>query len=286
MDVIDINQLTKHYRNKKLKKIEALNGLNLKVRQGEVMGFLGPNGAGKSTTIKMLVGLIRPTAGQISVMGLSPLNPQARGNIGFLPENPALYDFLSAREYLYLIGRSFYMDGQQLQQCCEQVLEIVDLTYAAKRAIRTYSKGMIQRLGIAQTLVHDPDVYILDEPMSGLDPVGRAMVKNIILDLKHRGKTVFFSTHITSDVESVCDRVAMLKGGELQSVDVVADLMEQGITSYHVRFLDNLGVLVDVNVDKENLSVFLRQSIDNGHEIVLVEPCRKTLEEIFLNKIN
>ncbi|NCP04398.1 MAG: ABC transporter ATP-binding protein, partial [Deltaproteobacteria bacterium] len=198
MNAIEINNLFKVFRGKKLARVEALKDLSLAIPKGEVFGFLGPNGAGKSTTIKTLMGLIRPTSGRVRLMGLDVTDARSRLLVGFLPENPAFYDFLSAREYLQFVGRTFKMEPALLKKRIEEVLERFDLVAAAKRPMRGYSKGMVQRLGLAQTLVHDPDLYILDEPMSGLDPLGRALVKDLIKELKQKGKTVFFSSHITS----------------------------------------------------------------------------------------
>lgn len=285
MIAINIKNLTKVFRNKKFKKVDALKGLNLEILQGEVLGFLGPNGAGKSTTIKMVVGLMKPTDGVVYINDQLASNPNSRLKVGFLPENPAFYDFLSAREYLSFVGRAFKLSGKFLENKCEEVLALVDLKEASRRPIRTYSKGMVQRLGLAQTLVHDPDIYILDEPMSGLDPIGRALVKNIIKGLKFQGKTVFFSTHITADVESICDRVAILKGGELQSVDAVDDILLQGLEGYMVHFRNDQGEVVESIINKDNLASFLNLARDQGHEVMLVEPCRKSLEQFFLDKI-
>ncbi len=285
MYAIEIENLSKTYFDKKFKKVEALKKLHLQVAQGEVLGFLGPNGAGKSTTIKMVVGLMKATAGSIRILGQSVADPLARLHIGFLPENPAFYDFLTAREYLLFVGRTFKMSGQKLAQRCDEALLLVDLVDASKRPIRTYSKGMVQRLGIAQTWIHDPDIFILDEPMSGLDPIGRSMVKQIIQDLKGQGKTVFFSTHITSDVESICDRVAILKNGELQSVDSVADIFMQGIIGYDLHLRQKDGVITNSFVEKKELLAALAQSDQVQAEVVLVDPRRKSLEQYFLDTI-
>lgn len=285
MNVIDILDLSKTYRNKKLQKVEGLKGLTLGIKQGEVFGFLGPNGAGKSTTIKMVVGLMRPTGGSVKIMGTNSVEPVARRKVGFLPENPAFYDYLSAREYLRFVGRTYKINGRKLEDRCDEVLALVDLAEAEKRPMRTYSKGMVQRLGLAQALVHDPDILILDEPMSGLDPIGRAMVKGIIKDLKEQGKTVFFSTHITSDVESICDRVAILKKGELQRVDDVGDLLLQGVIGYRVHLRTDDGVVSENFVEKKALTSHLEAVDRDGQEVVLVEPCRKNLEQYFLDTI-
>jgi ABC-2 type transport system ATP-binding protein len=284
MNSIEIRDLSKTFRGKKGSRVEALKGLTLYIEKGEVFGFLGPNGAGKSTAIKVIMGLIRPTSGNASVMGQPTGSPVARRHVGFLPENPAFYDFLSADEYLNFVGSSFSMAKPLLEKRKEEVLALLELTEARKRPMRGYSKGMVQRLGIAQVLLHDPDVYILDEPMSGLDPLGRALVKDIILDLKAEGKCVFFSTHITADVETVCDRVGIILNGELKSVKRVDSIMTEGIIGYHVRVKERIsGEVADHYVGTESLSTLLADEQAAGNEISLVEPKRKNLEEFFLD---
>ena len=296
MQPIAIEALSKTYKDKWGRSIVALQDLHLKIAEGEVFGFLGPNGAGKSTTIKTLVGLIRATAGNVTIFGMSAANPQCRRRIGYLSENPAFYDFLSAKQYLELVGSCFNMDPTSISTRINEVLELLDLTHASRRAIRSFSKGMVQRLGLAQALLHDPDLYILDEPMSGLDPIGRALVKEVMLDLKKRGKTIFFSTHVTADVEAVCDRVAVIVGGKLQAVDDVQDLLEKGIEGYTVQLTDcpptalsdfkaveRPGGVVDLYVPKDELNKFMRQiALANGR-IRLMEPRRRNLEQFFLD---
>lgn len=286
MNAIEIKGLSKQFVGKKRQKVEALKGLTLQIEQGEVFGFLGPNGAGKSTTIKCLMGLIRPTSGTASIMG-EPIGSEAsRRNVGYLPENPAFYDYLTAEEYLQFVGKTFKMPDALLTRRSAEVLKQLELWDARKRPIRGYSKGMVQRVGLAQVLIHDPDVYILDEPMSGLDPIGRALVKEIIVDLKKRGKSVFFSTHITDDVEKVCDRVGILLHGELKMVDRVDSIMSRGIVGYQVRLKDVDGTVLDEEVPKELLDRFLAEQVATGRELVLVEPRRKNLEDFFLSLVH
>jgi len=287
MNAIEINNLFKVFRGKKLARVEALKDLSLAIPTGEVFGFLGPNGAGKSTTIKTLMGLIRPTSGRVRLMGLDVTDARSRLLVGFLPENPAFYDFLSAREYLQFVGRTFKMEPALLKKRIEEVLERFDLVAAAKRPMRGYSKGMVQRLGLAQTLVHDPDLYILDEPMSGLDPLGRALVKDLIKELKQKGKTVFFSSHITSDVESVCDRVGIILKGELQTVESVDTLHKQGIEGYLVTYVEAENVEPQsVRLGVDELSDFLVAAAQKQRRILLVEPQRKDLEAFFLDIVH
>lgn len=283
MNAIEITGLSKQFTGKKRHKVEALKGLTLQIEQGEVFGFLGPNGAGKSTTIKCLMGLIKPTSGTATIMG-EPIGSEAsRLQVGYLPENPAFYDYLTAEEYLQFVGRSFKMPEPLLIRRTEEALKQLELWDARKRPIRGYSKGMVQRVGLAQVLIHDPELYILDEPMSGLDPIGRALVKEIILDLKKRGKCVFFSTHITDDVEKVCDRVGILLHGELKLVERVDTIMVQGIVGYQVRVQDSAGAVVDHSVPKEQLDRFLAEQTTLGSQVVLVEPRRRNLEDLFLS---
>jgi ABC-2 type transport system ATP-binding protein len=295
MKPITIEGLTKIYRDRR-RQVVALDRLDLQVESGEVFGFLGPNGAGKSTTIKTLVGLIRATAGTVQLFGTSVTQPAARRRIGFLPENPALYDFLTAREFLTLVGRTFGLGEATLNKETDRVLTLLDLRHAERRPIRGYSKGMVQRLGLAQTLLHDPDLYILDEPMSGLDPLGRALVKQIMLELKKRGKTVFFSTHVTADVEAVCDRVAVIVAGKLHAVNVVSELLEKGILGYDIHlsgcsndFLSGFEVSVhaggalEVFVPCKELNPFMAKVSGEGVNIQLMVPRRRNLEQFFLD---
>lgn len=286
MYALDMQGLSKTFKGKKRQTVEALKGLSLSIEQGEVFGFLGPNGAGKSTTIKCLMGLIRPTSGAASIMGEEIGSESSRRNVGYLPENPAFYDYLTAEEYLQFVGKTFKMPDALLTRRSTEVLKQLELWDARKRPIRGYSKGMVQRVGLAQVLIHDPDVYILDEPMSGLDPIGRALVKEIIVDLKKRGKTVFFSTHITDDVEKVCDRVGILLHGELKLVDRVDAIMSRGIVGYQVRLKDADGTVLDEEVPKELLDRFLAEQVATGREIALVEPRRKNLEDFFLSLVH
>lgn len=283
MNAIEIRSLSKTFAGKKRVRVEALKGVDLTVAPGEVFGFLGPNGAGKSTTIKIIMGLIKPSSGEASIMGHVTGTPLSRKCVGYLPENPAFYDFLTAEEYLDFVGQTFKMPKEILEKRKAEVLDLLELSEVRKRPMRTYSKGMVQRLGLAQVLLHNPDVYILDEPMSGLDPLGRALVKNIILDLKKQGKSVFFSTHITADVESVCDRVGIIIKGELKRVDKVDKIMYEGIRGYMVRVMDrDTGSGSEHLVDMEHLPEFLACEHKSGNHIVLVEPQRNNLEEFFL----
>lgn len=202
----------------------ALRPLNLAVEEGEIFGFLGPNGAGKTTTLKILMGLVFPTAGSARILGMELDDPRMKAQIGFLPEQPYFYDHLTARELLRYYGQLSGVDAKQLSHKVEAALAQVRLSESSNVQLRKFSKGMLQRAGIAQAILHDPKVVFLDEPMSGLDPMGRREVRNLIEDLKAKGKTVFFSTHILSDAEALCDRVAIINKGELRGVGAVAEL--------------------------------------------------------------
>lgn len=286
MSALSIKGLSKSYSSIKLHKVAALVGLDLSVDRGEVFGFLGPNGAGKSTTIKSIMGLIRPTAGSVHVFGVPAIDPISRSRMGYLPENPSFFDFMTAREYLTFVGSTYGMDHSALQKESERVLHLMDLNKAADRPIHGYSKGMVQRLGLAQALVHDPDMYILDEPMSGLDPIGRALVKDIIHDLKQRGKTVFFSTHITADVEAVCDRVGVIAKGVLEAVNSVDSILEKGIIGFVIRFSRPEGPDEEIHVSREELDATMRDLLASRVVIKGVEPKRKDMESFFLSVVS
>lgn len=283
MNAIEITGLCKQFTGKRLTRVDALKGLNLQIAQGEVFGFLGPNGAGKSTTIKLVVGLLKPTSGSAAIMGIDSGSADSRRQVGYLPENPAFYDYLSAEEYIAFVGAQFRMDSALLKRRSEEVLKRLDLWEARRRPMRGYSKGMVQRVGLAQALVHDPEVYILDEPMSGLDPIGRALVKDIILDLKKRGKCVFFSTHITDDVEKVCDRVGVIYNGELKCVERVDTIITTGVTGYLLQVRKKDDTVAEVRVKKADLNRVLDEISASGEEIRLIEPQRKNLEDFFLD---
>ena len=208
----------------------ALDGLSLTVRRGEIFGFLGPNGAGKTTTLKILLGLVRATSGKALLLGQPAGDVATRRRIGFLPESPYFYDYLTAEEFLGFYGRLAELDRAAINRRVTDLLELVGLREARTRQLRKFSKGMLQRIGLAQALIHDPELIILDEPMTGLDPVGRKQVRDLILSLRDRGKTVFFSTHILHDVEMICDRVGIVMKGRLVASGRVDELVRQDHT--------------------------------------------------------
>jgi ABC-2 type transport system ATP-binding protein len=235
-DALRIEGLAKTYRaGFRLRLVEALKGLTLTVEAGSIYGFVGPNGAGKSTTIKMLVGLAAPTHGTAHIFGRPISDARSREAIGYLPENPAFHEFLRPLEVLRYLGRLSGLSGSALERRSEEVLEQVGLGHARDLAVRKFSKGMVQRLGLAQALIHDPPLLVLDEPMSGLDPIGRKEVRDLILGLRERGKTVFFSTHILNDVETTCDRVGMVLRGRLVQEGALRTLLDGSIQSVELR---------------------------------------------------
>lgn len=209
--VIEVSDVSKLYPG----GVQALKGFSLKVQPGEVFGFLGTNGAGKTTTIKMLLGFMPPTSGAIRVLDGDPLNPETRRRIGYLPEVANYYGFLNVRELLWFYGQICGMSSAAIRTRTDELVELVGLTAVCKRPLRTFSKGMLQRAGIAQALLHDPELLILDEPMTGLDPLARAQMRDIILAQRQRGKTVFFSSHELSEAEVICDRVGIMRQGSL-----------------------------------------------------------------------
>lgn len=216
---IQFNHVGKRYRTGISRKlITAVSDLTLNIESGEIFGIIGPNGAGKSTLLKMLMGFIQPSSGNISVLGSLPSNPKIKRSIGYLPENPYYYDHLSAEELMRFSALTSDIRGEDMEHRINQLLETMSLTDARKRKLRSYSKGMTQRAGICFALVHDPKLVILDEPMSGLDPVGRKDVVDLVLDLKRRGKTVLFCSHILNDVQKLCDRMAIMSKGQLRKV--------------------------------------------------------------------
>ncbi len=226
--VIEIRNLSKIYRDFWGRpKVRALNSLSLDVRKGEVFGLLGPNGSGKTTTLKLLLGLLFPTEGEITILGKSAADVSKNERIGYLPEESYLYRFLNAYETLDFYGRLFNMTAAQRKERSEKLLDLVKLApQARRRQLKEYSKGMTRRIGVAQALINDPDLVMLDEPTSGLDPLGSRDMKDLILDLKKQGKTVLMCSHLLADVQDVCDRIAILYGGELKVMDRVDTLLK------------------------------------------------------------
>jgi ABC-2 type transport system ATP-binding protein len=266
-DVITVENLSKDYiLGVRLKRVRAVVGASFAVKRGEIFGFVGPNGAGKTTTIRTLMGLIRPSGGRCTILGHVVPSRAARMKVGFLPEAPYFYDYLSARELLELCGRLFGLDAPTRARRARELLARVGLAAAADRPMRKYSKGMLQRAGLAQALINDPEVLVLDEPMSGLDPIGRKEVRDLIDELGAAGKTVFFSTHILADVEAICDRVAIIAGGKVHDVGAVDTLLE-------ARTLGT-DVILDVPEDRDHhaLTPPGGKARRVGHEVAFTLP--------------
>lgn len=232
MDVVKLENVTKAFGSAR-----AVEGLSLAIRQGEILGFLGTNGAGKTTTIKMLLGFFRPDAGTVSVLGGDPGEPATRRKIGYMPETAYYYPYLTVRELLKLYGGLCGMSSSDIRARSEELISRVGLDAAGERLLRHYSKGMLQRAGIAQALLHDPDLLILDEPFTGLDPLARIQFRDLILELRQRGKTVFFSSHELSEAELICDRVAILKQGSLVWSGAVGAVAGDGAQNLERLFL-------------------------------------------------
>src|SRR5579871_1163620 len=235
---IEIEGLSKEYPFGflNLKKKKSLENLTMQVEEGEVFGFLGPNGAGKSTTIKLLMRLIFPTSGTARILGKSIADVRMHQSIGYLPEQPYFYDYLTAAEVLDYFARFHDLSSTDRQERVARMLKKVGLETAKKIQLRKYSKGMLQRVGLAQAILHDPQVVVLDEPMSGLDPLGRREVRDIILELKKAGKTVLFSTHILSDAETLCDRVGVIVGGKLRGVGMPGEFVGMELQGMEILF--------------------------------------------------
>ena len=282
----------------------AVQSLDLEVRKGEVFGFLGPNGAGKTTTIKMLMGLIYPSSGQAWLFGRPIGDKEAKARLGFLPEAPYFYDYLTSHEFLQFYGHLFGLRGAVLNKRIDELLELVGMTHARHLQLRKFSKGMLQRVGIAQALINDPELVVLDEPMSGLDPIGRKEIRDLILRLKETGKTIFFSSHILHDAELLCDRVAIILKGRLVACGRVSELIDEGTTHSVEMVVDGLGQEgVDhlrpltsriVMQGSQALAVLTsHQQIGRALEIVRagkanlvsLTPHRGSLEELFIREV-
>ncbi|MGA2810317.1 MAG: ABC transporter ATP-binding protein [Candidatus Acidiferrum sp.] len=299
---IAIEDLTKEYPYGflHLKKKTSLEGLTMQVQTGEVFGLLGPNGAGKSTTIKLLMGLIFPTRGQARLLGKPTSDVEMHRGIGYLPEQPYFYDYLTAAEVLDYFAKFFDFTASDRRERVQRMLRKVGLETAGKIQLRKYSKGMLQRVGLAQAILHDPQLVILDEPMSGLDPVGRREVRDIILELKHAGKTILFSTHILPDAEMLCDRVGVIVGGKLQGVGapgeivgIAAHKMEilfalSGNPPAHLPLLANTtrtGDRYRLEIPESDLYGALTQLRDSDAKILSVAQVKPSLEEYFMHLV-
>jgi ABC-2 type transport system ATP-binding protein len=300
---IETENLTKDYPSGflHLKKRRSLEGLTMQVEAGEAFGFLGPNGAGKSTTIKLLVGLIFPTSGTARILGKPISDIEMHQEIGYLPEQPYFYDYLTAAELLDYFARFHKLTGAGRRERVERMLKKVGLETAGKIQLRKYSKGMLQRVGLAQAILHDPQVVILDEPMSGLDPVGRREVRDIILELKREGRTVMFSTHILSDAEMLCDRVGVIVGGKLRGVGAPGEIVEMKAQGMEILFeyagnaasaaallakATRAGNRYRLQVAEGELYGALEQLRAADAKILSVTQLKPTLEEYFMHLVD
>lgn len=299
---IKINNLTKRYSGLwSQKPVDAVKNLNLEVHRGEIFGFLGPNGAGKTTTIKVLLGIIYPTSGEAFVLGKHAGDPRNHYKISYLPENPYFYDYMTGREILHFYARLFGLTERARTQRVNELLDRVGLSRAADQPLRTYSKGMLQRIGLAQCLLNDPELLILDEPTAGLDPIAHIDIRDLILELRAQGKTLFISSHQLSDVEIVCDRVSILNRGELVRMGKLEDLLSGG----HVEMIAEKvpetvlepirqlggrpslhdGRLIVEQPDDGSIDRVIDLVRANGGHIISVKPYRRTLEDLFVETI-
>ncbi len=274
--VVETRNLTKIYRDFwGRQKVRALKALDLEIRRGEVFGLLGPNGSGKTTTIKLLLGLLFPTSGDVFVLGKGATDVEKNERIGYLPEESYLYRFLNAEETLDFYGRLFKISGAVRRQRVSQLISMVGLESAKRRQLREYSKGMTRRIGLAQALINDPELILLDEPTSGLDPIGTKNMKDLILELKSQGKTVIMSSHLLADVQDVCDRIGILYQGELKELGRVDDLLKvSDQTEIRAKGLsEDARAKIEKIIAEDN-----SQLVFSGHPTT-------TLEDLFLNII-
>ena len=300
-DAIRIENLKKSFRLGFIPKTkEILKGISLSVKEGEIFGYLGPNGAGKTTTIKCLLGLIFPDAGTIEIFGQPHLSARARQVLGFLPENPYFYDYLTAREFLAFYADLFGLGRDVKEERIGRLLKLVGLERAADLRLRKFSRGMLQRIGLAQALINDPKLVILDEPLGGLDPLGRKEIRDIIVRFKQEGKTVFFTSHILQDIEMICDHVAIIVGGRVVKQGALQDLVSEKVLFTEVTVMGvppesfrGLGESVSVQGERVLLKVFEEKRVgdvlavvrDKKGKIVSLSPRTETLEDIFVETV-
>ena len=282
------------------KKKKILRGISLSVNQGEIFGYLGPNGAGKTTTIKCILGLIFPDQGKIELFNHSHLSLQAKAKTGFLPENPYFYDHLTASEFLYFYSQLFLIKKNEREEKIKHLLQIVGLEDSADLQLRKFSRGMLQRIGLAQSLLNDPSLVLLDEPLGGLDPIGRKEIRDIIVQLKQEGKTVFLSSHILQDIEMICDRVAIIVNGEIVNQGTLKDLISEKILFTEIELsgveekeLKNLGESLTEKGGRILLKVFEEDNVEKVLELVKSKrgkvhsliPRTETLEDLFVGMV-
>ena len=281
-------------------KKEILQGITFSVAEGEIFGYLGPNGAGKTTTLKCVLGLIFPDKGTIELFGRPHLDPRAKERLGFLPENPYFYDYLTAREFLEFYGQLFGIKRHERKARIAALLELVGMEKAAGLQLRKFSRGMLQRIGLAQALINEPSLVLLDEPLGGLDPLGRKEIRDVIIHLREEGKTVFLSSHILQDIEMICDRVAIIVGGRIMSLGRLADLISEKILFTEVtvsgveeKELAGLGESLTAQAGRTLLKVFEEDKIQDILELVQKRhgrihsliPRTQTLEDLFVDMV-
>jgi len=303
---IRIEELTKDYAIGfwRRRSYRALDSLTLDISTGEVFGFLGPNGAGKTTTLKLLMQLIFPTSGRAEILGHPVGDISTRRRIGYLPENPSFYDYLTAEELLAYFGNLFGYSGADRRKRVSALLDRVGIGAERRLQLRKFSKGMIQRVGIAQALLNDPEVIFLDEPMSGLDPLGRRDVRQLILELRDQGRTVFFSSHILADAEALCRRVAVVAGGRLAASGTLADILAFQVHGWELvmsgispemasRLTPAVRRATEISPGRYSLELSLDQPPDRilaeltaaGASLVSLNPMRDTLEDFFMKRV-
>jgi ABC-2 type transport system ATP-binding protein len=301
---IDVRDLCKVFRTPlRRKKVEALRGVTFQVQRGHIFGFVGPNGADKTTTIRTLMGLIKPTSGSAKIFGEAIPSRAARFKVGFLPESPYFYDYLTVGELLDLAGRLFGLPSDVRKKRANELIEKVGLGRARTQSLKKFSKGMLQRAGLAQALMNDPDLVVLDEPTSGLDPIGRKEVRDLIVELRDAGKTVFFSSHILTDIEAIADQVAIVARGQLQSQGTPSELIKRTVLGVDItvrlpsdatvdeltegasrvrRVAGELSLTLAADAD---VDAWLARARDKGAKVVAVSPRHETLEDLFLREI-
>ncbi len=295
MNIIVVENLVKSYKQK-LKTIKALSGMSFDVKEGIICGFLGPNGAGKSTTLKIMMNFIKADKGRVLINSKEWTKPEARYKVGFMPENPPYLDSLTGRELLLLSAKMHDVEYKKAKNKAEELLELFDLTESANKKLRNYSKGMIQRIGFAASLIIEPKILILDEPMSGLDPIGRYKFKNVIKDAQSNGTTIFFSSHIISDIEDICDKVIIVNQGKVvKKVDEMT-LKVFSLEGYRV-FINkpydsdyfsskHLGKGVEIiDIKKDMLERVVYELRKEDIKIINIEPVKKDLEKLFIELV-
>jgi ABC-2 type transport system ATP-binding protein len=299
--VLEVDKLEKTFRLGFFgKRVYALRGVSFRVEQGDVFGLLGPNGAGKTTTLKTVLGLIRPTSGAVRLFGEPAGTPQARRKLGYMPENPYIYQYLKPMEFLDLCGRLLGMSTSDRKMRSTRILERVGLSHALDRPIGKFSKGMMQRAGLAQALLHDPELLILDEPMSGLDPIGRKEVRDILTEERKRGKTLIITSHILTDIELLCDHVAIVNDGKLTASGALNELLKPEVRRVEIELTGVSEALraivqpaaVEIKEIGANLRIVVqgeqeaqrvvREAVSHDAQIVSVTPHRETLEDLFV----